>query len=177
MTDLLVATTGELGAALLDEVHRLVLAAFEGDFGDEDWAHALGGTHVVVSEDGVPVAHAAVVPRTLYAGGQALRTGYLEAVATAPAHQGRGLGSRAVSAASEVVRASYDMGALSTGRPAFYERLGWERWRGRTFVRDGGTLTRTADEDDGVLVLRYCATAGLDRTLDLACEARRGDDW
>ena len=72
---------------------------------------------------------------------------------------------------------SFEMGALSTGRPGFYTRLGWERWRGPTFVRRGSQSCRTEDEDDGVMVLRFGPSAAIDLTASISCESRRGDDW
>ena len=61
---------------------------------------------------------------------------------------------------------------------AFYERLGWERWQGPTYVRTAvGELHRTEEDDDGVMVLRTGPTADLDLTGPLACEERPGDDW
>ena len=128
-------------------------------------------------DDGILVAHAAVVPRALDVDGLPLRTGYLEAVATLPAHQRRGHGTAVMRAATEHVRASYELGALSTGSPGFYERLGWERWAGPTWVREGTRLRRTPEEDDGILVLRTASTAAVPLTGALACEARPGDDW
>ncbi len=69
------------------------------------------------------------------------------------------------------------MGALSTSKQRFYERLGWERWLGPTFVRRGGGVVRTPDEDDGIMVLRFGASREVDRTAAISCEARSGDDW
>ena len=70
------------------------------------------------------------------------------------------------------------LGALSTGAHAFYGRLGWERWRGPTYVRtSGGAIERTEDEDDGVMVLRFGPSADLDLTLPICCEDRPGDAW
>ncbi|MEO7397548.1 MAG: hypothetical protein ABIW84_03185 [Ilumatobacteraceae bacterium] len=59
----------------------------------------------------------------------------------------------------------------------FSERVGWERWRGPTFVRRDDILVRTADEDDGIMVLRYGAMAECRLTLAISCAARAGDDW
>ncbi len=165
----------ETAAVPPPEARALLDAAFAGSFSDDDWDHALGGTHVLVRVEGRLVAHAALVPRTLWVGGEPVRAGYVEAVATAPGEQGRGHGSRAMAVVNDLVRAAYDLGALSTSRHAFYERLGWERWRGRTYVRDGDRLLRTADEDAGIMVLRL--GAALDLGADLACAARAGDDW
>ena len=169
-------TTAEASQDLLAEVRRLLDRAFA-DFSDDDWDHACGGWHVVVTDAGAVVAHAAVVPRVLEVGDRSFRTGYVEGVATAPARQGEGLGTQAMTEISAVLHHGFEMGALSTGRHSFYERLGWERWRGPTFVRHGPERIRTADEDDGVMVLRCGLSTGVDLTAPLACPSRPGDDW
>jgi aminoglycoside 2'-N-acetyltransferase I len=156
----------------------MVAAAFGGDFEEDDWHHTLGGKRVVVFDGSAPVAHAAVVPRLIHIGGRPFHAGYVEAVATRPDKQRLGLGGLVMRRATRLVRATYDLGALSTGAPIFYERFGWERWRGPTFVRQADrTLVRTPDEDDGVMVLRVGPAAGLDITLPIACEPRSGDAW
>lgn len=170
-------TTSEAPAEVLAQVRRLLLAAFAGDFSVEDWAHTLGGTHVVVTDDGVVVAHAAVVPRVLEVGGRPWRTGYVEGVGTFPARQHEGLATLAMREVADLLGRQYSLGALSTGRPDWYARLGWERWRGPTFVRRGERLARTEDEDAGIMVLRLGPSAHLDLTATLSCEQRSGDDW
>ena len=79
--------------------------------------------------------------------------------------------------AGALIRAEFEMGVLSTGRHSFYERLGWRRWQGPTFVQVGDALVRTEDEDDGVMVLPFGPRAHIDLTSAIACEARAGDDW
>jgi len=162
---------------VLAAARALVDEAFSGRFDDTDWAHALGGHHVVVTEGGAVVAHAAVVPRELEVDGRPVGAGYVEAVATAPARQREGLGTCAMVVVGEVIRRHHQLGALSTGSPGFYERLGWERWRGPTFVRRGGELVRTPDEDAGIMVLRVGSGAVVDLHAVISCEARSGDDW
>jgi hypothetical protein len=75
------------------------------------------------------------------------------------------------------IRDEFEMGALSTDRHRFYERLGWERWAGPTFVRKGSEEIRTEEEDAGIMVLRFGPSETIDLTASLSCEARRGDDW
>jgi aminoglycoside 2'-N-acetyltransferase I len=151
--------------------------AFEDGFSEEDWEHTIGGWHAIVSDGGAVVSHAAVVPRSLVAGDRAFRAGYVEGVATLPTRTGEGFGSLVVGRITSLVRDQFELGALSTGRHSFYERLGWERWRGQTFaLRDGETI-RTEEDDDGIMVLRFGLSRDLDLTMALSCESRPGDDW
>jgi aminoglycoside 2'-N-acetyltransferase I len=178
-----VARTDDLPRETLAEIRALMLAAFTGGFTDDDWDHALGGWHVVARDDigntdeAAVVAHAAVVERTLGVGERLVRTGYVEGVATAPGRHGGGLGSAVMQRINQLVRADYEFGALATGRHSFYERLGWERWRGPTLVRRGDDLVRTPDDDDAVMVLRFGPTADVDLTQPLSCDSRSGDVW
>lgn len=146
-------------------------------FTDADWEHALGGMHFVLEDGGEIVAHASVVERELQVGGRALRTGYVEAVATAPEHQGRGFGTWVMEAVNAHVRQRYELGALGTGRHAFYERLGWRTWRGPSGVRTAEGEERTPDEDGFILVLRTPATPPLDDHAPITCDQRPGDVW
>lgn len=159
-------------------LRALLDAAFAGEFTDEDWAHALGGTHAIVEADGVVAAHASVVPRVLDAGGTILRAGYVEAVAVLPSRQGAGLGSMVMRALAPIIERDFALGALSTGEWHFYERLGWERWRGETWVRYAdGRRERTPDDDDSLMILRTPASPALDTTWPMTCEGRAGDAW
>lgn len=174
--DVVVAPTEELDRGVVSEISGLLDRAFD-DFSDDDWQHTLGGWHVVLSSDGAVVAHAAVVERTLEVGSRPFRAGYAEGVATEPRRQGQGLGTVAMRRLAEVIERSCELGALSTGEHHFYERLGWERWRGPSWVRDARRATRTPDEDDGIMVLRFGPSASIPLTDPITCEARPGDDW
>jgi aminoglycoside 2'-N-acetyltransferase I len=173
--------SADVSVELLARTRHLLDAAFVGDgtgFTPEDWAHTLGGWHVVVTDDVDDVlAHAAVVDRVLEVGSTPVHVGYVEGVATRPGREGEGVGSAVMAEVGRIVRREHQMGALSTDRHSFYERLGWERWQGPTFVRDGAVTIRTADEDDGVMVLRFGSSASIALDQPLTCEARPGDDW
>jgi aminoglycoside 2'-N-acetyltransferase I len=179
MTRVRRVTTAELPEGELAAARRLVFEAFGGRFDSHDWDHALGGVHVVVEEDDGIVAHGAVVPRTLETGGRALRTGYVEAVATRRDRQGRGLATLVMREVGRVIGQDYELGALAdgTGIPGFYQRLGWETWQGPTWVAAPHGRERTAEEDGGVLVLRTPATGELDPTGSITCDWRSGDVW
>jgi len=182
VADLLVLGPGDDESGVVPSVRSMVVEAFAADkvhgaFDDDDWEHGMGGWRVVLVEDGAPVSTAAVVRRLLQVGGRPFQTGYVEAVATRRGRQGEGLGSRVMERATGIVRERFEMGALGTGRYRFYERLGWERWRGPSFVRRGDELVRTPEDDDGLMVLRFGASADVDLTAPIACEERPGDDW
>jgi aminoglycoside 2'-N-acetyltransferase I len=176
--DLRLRASADLDARVRASIRALLDAAFSGDFSDDDWAHALGGTHALIVDGDAVVAHASVVPRILDAGGVTLRAGYVEAVAVLPVLQRTGLGSAVMRALAPVVARDYDVGALSTGEWPFYEGVGWERWRGPTWVRHAdGRRERTPDDDDGVMILRTPQTPTLDLSASLTCSWRPGDAW
>jgi len=175
--DVRVLTTAEASSQLLAAARILCDRAFDGGFSDEDWAHSLGGWHALVVEGAAVVSHASVVPRDLFVDDRPFRTGYVEAVATEEGRRRSGLGTLVMMRIADVIRQHMQMGALSTGHHRFYERLGWERWRGPTYVREGDRLLRTEDEDRGVMVLRHGPGATVDLTAAIACPARAGDDW
>jgi len=177
MADLRQAGSALLAAAQLQDFRALLDAAFDGDFSGDDWAHALGGTHVWIDGPAGVVSHGALVERTLVCSGQVLRTGYVEAIATAPAHRRRGYASDVVKRINALIREQHALGALSTGTPEFYERLGWERWRGPTFVNGPHGLERTHDDDGGVLILRTPRSPELDLDGHIVADWRAGDAW
>jgi aminoglycoside 2'-N-acetyltransferase I len=168
--------SAEMPLSLTAQVRELCRSAFA-TFSEDDFEHAHGGDHVVVLDDQTLLAHAAVVPRVIQVGEHELRTGYVEAVGTRPASQGRGLGSKAMKIIETVIRERYEFGALCTARHSFYERLGWERWRGPSYVIGGGGRVRTPDEDEGIMVLRHGPTADVDLSAPIACHDRSGDAW
>ncbi len=174
------AASDELSPAVLAQLLDLGHACWpDGAFTADDLDHAMGGRHFLAEADGRVVAHAAVVPRLLDVAGRSLRTGYVEAVATLPSLQGQGIATRLMTVANALIGSTYELGALSTSRHAFYERLGWRHWTGPTFVRElDGTLTRTEDEDDGIMWRSTRATPpGLTGSEAIACPWRPGDAW
>jgi aminoglycoside 2'-N-acetyltransferase I len=152
-------------------------AAFEGRFTDDDWHHALGGVHVWMNEDGRIISHASLVERTLVCSGTPLRVGYLEAVATIAERRRAGHGTAVMQRIGEVIQQRYALGALSTGVPAFYEQLGWERWRGPTYVSGPRGPERTPEDDGGVMILRTRRSPALDVNQTIVCDWRPGDAW
>jgi aminoglycoside 2'-N-acetyltransferase I len=170
--------TSELIDAEARALRELLDRAFGGEFDDTDWEHATGGVHALAVEAGAIVAHASVVERTLVVGGRSLRAGYVEAVAADPRRGRRGLGSAVMREINSVIVTEYELGALSTGSHPFYERLGWVRWRGPTFVQlVDGEVKRTEEDDDGLMVLPTPSLPSPDVAAPIICEWRPGDVW
>jgi len=174
-------TTAELTPQDVVATRAIMVEAFGDDedeaFADLDWDHALGGIHVVLDIDGEIVAHASVVERELRVSGRPLRTGYVEAVATAPHRHGEGFGTLVMEEIGAIISSDYELGALGTGRHHFYQRLGWQTWHGPSFVRMSNGDRRTPDEDGYILVLLTPATPPLDLTAAISCDWRPGDVW
>ena len=118
-----------------------------------------------------------VVERELRIEERPLRCGYVENVATAPALHGRGIGSVVMRRIGQIIADDFEIGSLATGSNHFYERLGWETWRGPCFARRGGELFRTADHDGDVMVLRTAATPAYTGDEPISVAWRRGELW
>ena len=180
MPDLRVVATEDLTAEELHDLRGMLegafAGAFEGGLTDQDWDHTLGGIHLLLLDHGL-ISHAAVVPRVLMADDSPIRTGYVEGVATSREHRHRGHASEVMRETAKIIHACYELGALATGVPDFYMRLGWELWRGPTGVDSPGGRQWTPDEDGAVMILRTPATADLDAAGPLICDWREGDVW
>jgi aminoglycoside 2'-N-acetyltransferase I len=161
-------------------VRELLWAAFpdgEEAFTEDDWQHALGGQHFVREVEDSIVSHASVVERELHVAGRPLRTGYVEAVATAPDNQGKGHGSAVMREATAYIREAFELGALATGEHGFYERLGWRTWQGPTFVRTPNGPRPTLDADGFIMILLTTTSPPIDLRAPVSCDWRPGDVW
>jgi len=135
-----------------------------------------GGRHFLTYHDDALVAHAVVTTRWAQpAGCEILRTAYVDAVMTLPAVQGEGFGSRTMRALADNI-GDYEIACLETEKHEFYERLGWERWRGPLAGRTGDGLVPTPDQD-GVMVLRLANTPPLDLDGPMTIEVQTGRIW
>ncbi|GAA4937929.1 aminoglycoside N-acetyltransferase AAC(2')-Ic [Actinoplanes utahensis] len=168
--------TADLDPGARQAIRHLLDLAFDGGFDDHDWDHAQGGSHLLITHDGVPVAHGAVVQRRFLLGGRTLRCGYVEAVAVHPAWRRRGLASAVMTEAERLIDGGFELGALSAsaaGRDLYLGR-GWVVWQGPTAVLSPGGVVRTPEDDGGTLVR---PVPGLDVTGELICDWRDGDVW
>jgi aminoglycoside 2'-N-acetyltransferase I len=89
-----------------------------------------------------------------------LRTAYVDAVATLPAYQGQGIGSKLMRHLASVI-ADFEIACLETDRVSFYAQVGWEVWRGPLAGRRVLELLPTPDQK-GIMILRLARTPPLD---------------
>jgi len=172
------ARTEALDGATRRAVVELCVAAHE----EEDFRNLFsyletGGLHFLAYVDDEPVSHALVTTRWVQAEGlPLLKTAYVDAVATSPAHQGRGMASMLMRELARVVSEDYEIGCLETERTSFYERLGWEMWRGPLAGRSEAGLIPTP-EQTGVMILRLPRTPALDLDGLLTIEDQGARIW
>ncbi|MET9770741.1 GNAT family N-acetyltransferase [Streptomyces sp. NPDC006415] len=172
------APTFELTPAERAEIRDLLDTAFEGDFADEDWEHALGGVHALIRDaDGLLIAHGSVVQRRVLHTDRSYRAGYVEGVAVRADHRREGLGHRVMAALEHVIDAAHDFGALSASDAgaALYEARGWQVWPGRlTALGPDGPLP--LPEEEGSTYVRPAAGRPLPAPAHpLAFDWRNGD--
>jgi aminoglycoside 2'-N-acetyltransferase I len=172
--------TSDLDGDTSRNARNLLLNAYGGGFTDADWEHTLGGMHALIVHRGALVAHGAVIQRRLLYHGSALRCGYLEGIAVQEEWRGQGLGAAVMDALEQVVRGSYQLGALrasggSVSGARLYRPRGWLHWRGPTSVLAPTGLIRTPG-DDGV-IFTLPVTVELDAGAELICDWRDGNVW
>ncbi|MCV7417482.1 GNAT family N-acetyltransferase [Mycolicibacterium litorale] len=177
--DVSIAEPGELNDATLEIAEALVRSAFGDDFRTHDWLHGVPGVHVLVTENGELLAHAAVVARELRQGNRVFDTGYLEGVAVRGDQQGRGLGRLVMDHAESIIRTRHQIGALNAVDDAasFYAARGWHPWSGPTGGQSPAGIIDTYDAADRIFVLMPGSHPPLRATEPLICDWRIGDLW
>ena len=157
-------------------IRSLLELAYDGDFSSEDWEHTFGGQYFIGLLDNIIVAHGSVVPRNMLINGQEITVGYVEAIAVLPAYWRQGFGTQLMTQITQFCHNNYELSILSTDEKQFYEKLGWRQFLGESFVRNGESEVRTAEEDDGLMLLSrdHCGTSEIRRAI---CQPRIGDDW
>jgi len=104
-----------------------------------------------------------------------MHTAYIEMVATEKTYRSRGFVTAIMKCVADEIQ-DFDLGALSPFSVAYYERLGWELWRGPLFIRTDSGLIRTPRDGD-VMILRLPRTPNLDVNAPLSAEWREGELW
>jgi aminoglycoside 2'-N-acetyltransferase I len=178
VTPIRVLHSNELTGADWESLDDLWASAFKETVPEDYWELEIGpARHFLREVDDRLVSHACIIERMLHAGPHHVTTGYVEAVATYPEVQQLGHASAVMGAIGDHIRAHFQLGALATGSNSFYERLGWETWRGPTYYRKDGRLFRTAEEDGNVMILRTPTTPDLDVRAPISVAWRLGEVW
>jgi aminoglycoside 2'-N-acetyltransferase I len=175
--DIRVRRTHQIDAATRVAIVELCTAAHNKDFSRLFFHLPADSLHFVAYHADQIVSHAVVTTRWVQPEWVPnLRTAYVEAVATLPAYQRRGYGSAVM---HELVAhiTDYDLACLETDRPAFYEQLDWQRWRGRRVGRapDGSLIPTPEQQNIMILCLPNTPPLDLDRLLTI--EAQAGRIW
>ena len=128
---------------MLREICVLCTEAYQEDF--SVYLEFLGsGVHVVGRLDGVIVSHAMWVTRMLEPGGRpALRTAYIEAVATKPAYQRRGFASAILTRLAAEIR-DFDLRRVVPVRAVLLRALGLGIVARSALHQDGRWTSRDA---------------------------------
>ncbi|MFD5568776.1 GNAT family N-acetyltransferase [Streptomyces cadmiisoli] len=172
----MIAHTADLAPARLHEIRALLDAAFDGEFGDEDWEHGLGGLHVLVDDDAGLAAHGSVIMRRARHRDRWLRVGYVENVGVRPDARREGLGGRVMAELEGIVDRAYDLGALSASDEGarLYEARGWQCWAGRIGALGPAGVVHLPEEE-GSTYVRPALAGPLDAAHELLFDWRDGD--
>ena len=175
--DIRLRRTRQLDAATRAAIVELCTAAHQADFSRLFFYLPTDGMHFLTYRETQIVGHAVVTTRWVQPEHlPILRTAYVDAVAILPGYQRRGLGSALMRELAAHL-GEYDLACLETEQPAFFEQLGWERWRGPRAGRAAGNkLIRTPDEQN-ILILRVSSTPPLDLNGLLTIESQPARIW
>jgi aminoglycoside 2'-N-acetyltransferase I len=176
MMQYLIHDDASLDASTRAAIRELLDTAFEGDFSDADADHAAGGIRVMAVDGDTIIGHAALIGRQMQVNGVAVTVGYVEGVAVHPDRQGQGHGRALMQIISARAQETYAVTMLSTGEQGFYEKLGWVRFLGKSYVTENEQMVRTADEDEGLMLLAEHPLWNV-TSCQIVCDWRTGDVW
>ncbi len=168
--------TRQLDALARATIVELCTAAHQADFSHLFYYLPADGLHFIAYFDEEIVSHAVVTTRWLQPEWRPLlRTAYVDTVATLPGFQGRGYGTSVMRELAANISA-YEIACLTADRRDFFERLGWQRWRGPRAGRSGSELIPTPAQLN-VMILRLPKTPPLDLDRLLTIDTQAGRIW
>lgn len=176
MFEIEICRTEELSDKVRAELRSMLEHTFGPRYEDIAWHHCLGGTHFLLRYKGVLASHVSLVPRLLEQDGREYRGVYGESMATIPELQGKGIGSIVAAMATADILLHYEIGAFAASKYHFYERLGWRKWSGQTYVKSG-TGKEPASPDRGAVMALLPEGSAIDPDGELVTDWREGDIW
>ena len=177
-----IITTSARTEELSKETRSAIVAVCVAAHQQEDFRNLFnyvpsGGWHFLGYDSDELVSHALVTTRWLQAEGlPAMKTAYIDAVATLPDYQGQGYGSAVMRRLASEIDHEYVIACLETDRETFYARLGWQTWRGALAGRSEHGPIPTPDQH-GIMILRLSRTPPLDLDSALSIESQSGRIW
>jgi aminoglycoside 2'-N-acetyltransferase I len=181
MTDAIFLTsvlTQDLSTPTREQIiHVCVEAHREEDFQNLFKYVPSDGRHFLAFHHDQLLSHAMVTTRWLQPEEHPLlKTAYIDAVATLPEYQGQGYGSAVMRQLASEIDHEYVIACLETDRETFYERLGWQTWKGPLAGRSENGLIATPNQH-GIMILRLSQTPELDLNSLLTIECQAGRIW
>lgn len=172
--ELITVTKDALAREQSDAVVALCSEVFHMDYSYYVNLESVQG-YVLGYVDGKLVAHALWLARRLRIGEGPWRlAAYVEGVATHADYRRRGYGSAVMRRVQQEIM-GFELGALSPAVPEWYERLGWERWRGPLYIVRGYVVQETPGEC--VMIYRTPRTGDIDVMAALTGEWRPFELW
>ena len=176
------ARTDDLSASEVEAIRAILWAAFDDlaepdeSFTEHDWTTASAGSMWWRSSTGgSPPTVRSWPARSTPVGGRSPRATSSRWRPILPSSGRAWDGGHARDRA--VIGEAYEVGFLGTGEHGFYERLGWQTWRGPSFVRTPDGERATPGDDGYLMVLRTPTSPPLDLDTPISCEWRPGDVW
>lgn len=161
-----VGRLADFGRGELEQARQLLDLAFDRTINDIDWKQELGGVHVLVWREDSLVGHASLTPGILVYRGQAIGTGYVDAVAVHPDCRRRGIGGCMMDVLEELIVSNFELGALaaSNAGAAFYRKRHWLNWPGPASGPSPLVDSRLVDREEDVFVFPGKRAVDLERS-------------
>jgi aminoglycoside 2'-N-acetyltransferase I len=135
------------------------------------------GLHVLAYFQANLVSHAVITTRWLQiARAPLLKTAYVDALATAPDFQRSRFGSAVMRHLASLSQEEHEIACLETERVKFFERLGWQEWRGPLAGRSEHGLVPTPSQK-GIMILSLPRTPALNLFSLLTIECQKNRIW
>ncbi|ELX8379005.1 aminoglycoside N-acetyltransferase AAC(2')-Ia [Providencia vermicola] len=169
--------TSQLSQDEKERLYHLLVEGFEGDFTHDDFAHTLGGMHVVAFDQQKMVGHVAIIQRHMAINEAPISVGYVEAMVVLHDYRRQGIGRQLMLQTNKIIGSCYPLGLLSASEEGekLYHSVGWRVWKGKLFELKQGHYIRSIEEEGGLM--GWKADGEIDLSASLYCDFRGGDQW